>query len=150
MSLDDRLSMLIKRIYCAGQDPNEWDRVSDDVLMTIGAHSGLTTLVDLHNREYSTTKYYGRDPARLAGVQKEYAHLHSTDTTPIWASRISSPRFGDRAGTLPASSYRTSMFVQWMRDSLGATVTADNRYCFHSARASGRSDGTGGGRELRP
>ena len=121
MSLDERISELIKRIYCAGQDPNEWDRVSDDVLMTIGAKSGLTTLVDLHNREYSTTKYHGRDPMRLANALEEYAQIYSTDPTLIWASKFPSARFCDSAVTLPASEYLTNPFVQWMRDRLGAT-----------------------------
>lgn len=121
MGLDERISTLIKRIYCAGQDPAEWDRVSDEVLMTIGAKSGLTTLVDLHNRQYSTTRYHGRDPTRLARALDEYAQIYNTDPTLIWASRFPSARFCDSAVTLPASEYLTNPFVQWMRDRLGAT-----------------------------
>lgn len=40
MSLNEDLSTLIKRIYCAGEDANEWDRVADAVLGYVGADGG--------------------------------------------------------------------------------------------------------------
>lgn len=121
MSLDERVSTLIKRIYCAGQDANEWDQVADQVLAYTGAHAGLTTLVDLNNCEYNSTKFLGRDDSRIARASEEYPHIYRTDPSLQWATRNPTARFCDSSRTVPADEYLTHPFMKWNRDRVGST-----------------------------
>lgn len=121
MSLDERVSTLIKRIYCAGQDADEWDHVHNEVLSFVGAHAGLTTLVDLKNREYNSTRFCGRDESSFARALDEYQHIYTTDPSLLWASRNPTARFCDSSRTVAADDYLTHPFVKWNQDRLGAT-----------------------------
>jgi DNA-binding CsgD family transcriptional regulator len=121
MSLDERVSTLIKRIYCAGEDANEWDQVADLVLSSVGAHAGLTTLVDLNNCEYNSTQFLGKDDNLVARASEEYQHLYRTDPSLLWATQNPRARFCDSSFTLPTEEYLAHPFVQWNRDRLRAT-----------------------------
>ena len=54
MSLNERLSELIKRIYCAGLDSRDWDGVAVDLLDLTGAHAALTSIIDLTHRNFTS------------------------------------------------------------------------------------------------
>lgn len=121
MSLDESVSTLIKRIYCAGQDAREWELVTDEVLSCVGAHAGLTTLVDLSNREYNFMRFCGQEQGRFDRALEEYQHIYTTDPSLAWASRNPAARFCDSSRTVAADEYLTHPFVQWNRDRLGST-----------------------------
>jgi DNA-binding CsgD family transcriptional regulator len=121
MSLDERASTLIKRIYCAGDVSEEWDAIAAELLQLTGGCAGLTTVVDLERREFSSYRMYGPDTSSFALGVEEYAHTYVEDPTLIWASQNPTARFCDSSKTLPAEQYLSSDFIQWNLSRFGST-----------------------------
>lgn len=121
MSLDERVSTLIKRIYHAREDAGEWDAIAEDILRCTGAHAALSTVVDLSNREYNSTRFYGTDGFDFERVVTEYADLHEEDPSLKWASAHPYARFCDSSHTLPGEDYLSHPFIRWNRSRLGST-----------------------------
>lgn len=120
MSLDERASALIKRIYCAREDV-EWHAITDQVLTLVGAHAGLTTLVDLNNIKFHSMEFFGRDDSRFGRALEEYKFIYESDPSLTWASQNPAARFCDSSHTIPADEYLTHPFVEWNRDRMGST-----------------------------
>ena len=121
MSLDERVSKLIKRIYCAGNDPSEWYETGNQVMQTVGAHVGLTTVVDLKRREYDACHFYGPDTTQFARGVEEYAETYRDDPTLAWASRNPDARYCDSSRTVPGDDYSNDPFIEWNRARFGST-----------------------------
>lgn len=121
MSLDERVSKLIKRIYCAGTDTAEWDSVGKQVLELVGGRAGLTTVVDLEKREYDACRFYGRDDTRFARGIAEYAETYTDDPSLAWASRNPNSRYCDSSRSICGDDYLTHPFIKWNRDRFGST-----------------------------
>jgi DNA-binding CsgD family transcriptional regulator len=121
MSLDERASALIKRIYCAGNDTEQWDGVAAELLQVVGGCGALTSVVDLGCREFNSYRMYGPDNSSFAQGVEEYAHKYPEDPTLLWASQNPTARFCDSSKTLPADEYLTNDFVRWNRARFGST-----------------------------
>lgn len=121
MSLDERVSELIKRIYCAAHDVREWDSIADEILRRTGGCLALTTLVDLSNRSYDATRFYGGCDSQAARGFEEYQYNYDQDPSLAWASRNLHARFCDSSQTVGAGDYLDHEFVKWNRARFGST-----------------------------
>ena len=121
MALDERVSDLIKRTYCAGEDPSAWDEIALDVLDLCGGSIGLTTVVDLKNREFNSYRFYGPENSNVAKGIEEYAETYVDDPSLHWASRNPAARFCDTRAIIPADQYLSNDFIQWNRARFGST-----------------------------
>lgn len=121
MSLDERISNLIRRIYCAGSNVGEWDAVAKLILQRTGACAALTTLVDLEDREYDATRFYGLESSRAAQGIEEYKETFRHDPSLIWASANPSARFCDSGRTVGHAYYLQHPFIKWNCDRFGST-----------------------------
>ena len=117
MSLDERVSDLIRRIYCASDDAH-WDQLAVEVLSRTRAHSAFTTVVDLQNSEFCSSHFYGADETVIARAFEEYPAHFRDDPTLIWATNNPAARFCDSRQTLAPDAYRSSPYVHWQRDRL--------------------------------
>jgi DNA-binding CsgD family transcriptional regulator len=115
MSLDERISALIKQIYRAGQDAEAWNRLTIDVLRLTGAHSGLTSVVDLRRSEFSAYRAYGSEDTSFARGMEEYPEMYRQDPTLIWGASNPDERFVHSGQTLPTERYETNDYVKWNR-----------------------------------
>src|SRR5438309_1557282 len=107
MILNERVSDIIKDVYAAGvaEDTARWDAVGERVLQVVGGCAALTTLVDLHDCEFSASKTYGRNDSRVARALEEYGDIYKLDPSLTWASEHPNARFCDSGETLPANEY---------------------------------------------
>lgn len=118
MSLDERVSDLIKRIYCAGQDAGAWDQVSREVVDLTGGHAAFTSVVDLSQGVYCSTKFYGPEETTFDRGFEEYGELYRYDPSLIWAAHNPTARFCDSRQTLPRDNYLDHPYLRWQRDRL--------------------------------
>jgi DNA-binding CsgD family transcriptional regulator len=121
VSLDERVSDLIKRTYCAGNDPSAWDQIAIDVLTLCGGSIGLTTVVDLKNREFNSYRFYGPEKSSVAIGIDEYAETYVDDPSLLWASANPAARFCDTRVAISADDYLTNEFVRWNFARFGST-----------------------------
>jgi len=121
MSLDERVSGLIKRTYCAGEDPAAWDDIAVELLDLCGGCIGLTTVVDLKNREFSSYRFYGPEQSSVALGIEEYAETYVDDPSLLWASAHPNARFCDSSATLPRDDYLSDDFIRWNCARFGST-----------------------------
>lgn len=121
MSLDESVSDLIKRTYCAGEDPTAWDEIALEVLRICGGCMGLTTVVDLKNREFNSYRFYGPETSSVAQGIEEYAETFINDPSLIWASANLTARFCDSSATVPDEDYLANDFIRWNRARFGST-----------------------------
>lgn len=120
MSLDERISELIKRIYCAGTDPRAWDAVTLEVLQVTGAHAALTSVTDLKSRDLTSYRAYGPEDSRFARGIEEYSERHAEDPSLRWGFENPGARFCASADTLPSDGYLANDYVRWNRDRFGS------------------------------
>jgi DNA-binding CsgD family transcriptional regulator len=121
VTLDDDVSNLIKRTYCAGEDPAAWDEIAQEVLRLCGGCIGLTTVVDLKNREFNSYRFYGPETSAVANGIEEYAETYLEDPSLLWASANPSARFCDSSLTMPSEDYLTNDFIRWNYAHFGST-----------------------------
>lgn len=121
MSLDEGISSLIKSVYCAGEDACAWDNIADRLLQLTGACAGLTTVVDLKNREFSSYRFYGPDNSSFARGIEEYSATYVEDPSLIWACKNPDARFCDSSKSTSGEDYISNPFVRWNRARFGAT-----------------------------
>ena len=121
MSLDERASALIKRIYCAGNNDEQWDEIAADVLGLLGGCGALTTVVDLNCGEFSSYRMYGPGTSSFARGVEEYSQTYVNDPSLKWACENPTARFCDSSKTQPLEDYLTNDFVRWNRARFGST-----------------------------
>ena len=115
MSLDERVSDLIKRIYSAREDEEAWNGAAHEALALTGCRAGLSTVVDLENREFDAFRFYGAEDTAVAVATEEYADLYKDDPSLIWAATHPNARFCDSTATIPKANYLTNPYIQWNR-----------------------------------
>lgn len=120
MSLDERVSAFIKRIYCAGQDVDAWNALAAEVLSLTGAHAGLTSVVDLKRKEFSNYRAYGPDDSSFARGMDEYSEMYRADPSLAWGARNPNNRFIHSSQTLPREQYHSNDYVKWNRARFGS------------------------------
>lgn len=120
MSLDESVSDLIRRIYCAREDVDAWDGLGQDVLEKTGACAALTTLVDLRHRNFDATRFYGRMDSNFARGIEEYSEIYYEDPTLRWASENPLARFCDSSRTV-SGNYLEDAFIKWNKARFGST-----------------------------
>ncbi|HVL78460.1 MAG TPA: LuxR C-terminal-related transcriptional regulator [Sphingomicrobium sp.] len=122
MSLDERVSEVIKAIYRAGQGACDWDAVNQEVLDLVGGSLALTTVVDLAHREYDACRFYGPHDTRFARGVEEYSDGYYLDDPSLaWASANPDARFCDSSRTVPDGEYLDHPYVRWNRARFGST-----------------------------
>ena len=121
MSLDEGISRLIQLIYCAGGDAVAWDAVAEEILRLTGGCAGLTTIVDLKNREFNSYRFYGPEDSSMARGMEEYAETYVDDPSLIWASQNPSARFCDSSKSIIDGDYLENAFIKWNRSRFGST-----------------------------
>ena len=121
VSLDEGISTLIKRIYCAGEDPSAWDAVADEVLSRTGALAGLAAVVDLRHRQFDSLRFYGSQDSAFAQGMEEYSFTYADDPSLAWASLRPTARFCDSRDTLAPETYLSNEYVKWNRARFGST-----------------------------
>lgn len=121
MSLDERISNLIKRIYCAGPDAHEWDRVAIELLSVTGGTGALTSVTDLTNRELTSYRAYGPENSKFARGIEEYSERYLDDPSLKWGFENPAARFCDSSATLSAEEYGRNEYVSWNLDRFGST-----------------------------
>lgn len=120
MSLDERVSDLIKRIYCASHDVEEWDSIATQLLDMVGGCFALTTVVDLSTRQFESYRFYGPGTSANARGVEEYAELYRSDPTLRFAAENPAARFCDSSETV-VGDYLEDPFIQWNAARFGAT-----------------------------
>jgi DNA-binding CsgD family transcriptional regulator len=120
MSLDERVSDLIKRIYCASQQQSDWDDIATELLEMVGGHFAVTTVVDLSQREFSSFKTYGGIGAATERGQIEYADTQKIDPTLEWAALHPRAGFCDSAKAV-SGEYFEHPFIRWNKARFGST-----------------------------
>jgi DNA-binding CsgD family transcriptional regulator len=121
MSLDVRVSELIKRIYAAGGDAGAWDQVAVELLQLMGCCAGVATLADLGRMQLIACRAYGpRSSSFSAGIE-EYSSRYREDPTLQWASLHPGARLCDSRQTLPGGEYPHHHFVRWTKSRFHST-----------------------------
>src|SRR3954447_6379718 len=112
MGLDERVSTLIKRIYCASNDEEAWDGIAADFLDVVGGCFALSTVVDLSQREFNSYRTYGGEGSSTARGVEEYAETYKDDPTLEWAAQNPDARFCDSSKTV-TGDYLEHPFIKW-------------------------------------
>lgn len=121
MSLDERVSALIKRIYCAGSDAQEWDHIAVELLTLTGGNAALTSLTDLESGELTTYRAYGRDDTKFGRGIEEYSERYVDDFSLRWGFANPEARFCRSEQTLGNEDYLRNDYVRWNHDRFGST-----------------------------
>lgn len=121
MSLDERVSDLIKRIYCAGPDTQEWDRIAIDVVSIAGGQGALTSVTDLQTKELTTFRAYGPEDTKFGRGIEEYSDRYLDDPSLRWGSENPLARFCHSSQTLRDDQYLQDDYVKWNLDRFGST-----------------------------
>ena len=122
MSLDERVSRFIGRIYEGAYDAAEWDAVLCDLVDLTHAHRIFVSLVDTEHAEYSSARFYGRevpDPD-VIGIEYAYETAH-LDPSLKFAAANPHARFCSTADLLPRSHYLDDPFIRWNASRIGST-----------------------------
>ena len=119
MSLDERGSALIKRIYSAGENQSAWDSVMVDLFRLIGCIVGACTLVDFERRQPYFCRLYGAQDSQLATSAEDYASRFTQDPTLDWAAVRPGTKFVDSTEALTSGNYSNDPFVQWTLKTFG-------------------------------
>lgn len=119
MSLDTRVSELIKRIYTAGDDRTVWDAILVDLLQYVGACAGIASLIDFKQNQLLMSKVYG--PQHNGYHLEGYGQRYRDDPTLAWAARNPGARFCDSRRVISRDQYPHQPFVQWAYTTLGSS-----------------------------
>ena len=119
MSLDERGSALIKRIYSAGENQSVWDSVIIDLFRLIGCIVGACTLVDLERRQPYFCRLYGAQDSQLTTSAEDYATRVKQDPTLDWTAVSPGTKFVNSTEALDPSHYSNDPFVQWTLKTFG-------------------------------
>lgn len=121
MSLDERLSDLIRNIYCAEHCSRTWDTINAEILRQTGACAGLGTVVDLESGKMKDFRFFGRESSGVADAMAEYPSMTETDPSLQWAIRNPAAGFCASDRTLPAENYLSNKWIKWNKSRMGAT-----------------------------
>lgn len=121
MSLDERISTLIKRMYCASGETAAWDAITEEVMQLTGAIAALSVLMDLEDPSLDSNRFYGRQDSKSARGMEEYTeYMFREDPSLRWATRNPRARFCDSSQTVDGT-YIEHDYVKWNRGHFGST-----------------------------
>ena len=120
MTIDARVSALIKKIYMAGEDPQAWDDVAVSLLQIIGCQAGIATLVRLPRMQLLSCRVYAPRVAGLEDGTDGYPEHYADDPCLVWASINPHARFCDSRELLSANPDFAHPFARWARSRLQA------------------------------
>lgn len=125
MSLDEKVSTLIGRIYEGAHAPAAWEKALDGLIEHTGSRFVLVSAVDLSAQGYSEARFHGADDARfLDGIRDYKAELYRTDPTLQFGMRHPRAGYVTLRGSIGSDAdYATHPYVRWIRDVLGAGDT---------------------------
>ena len=121
MTLDSRVSSLIKQIYTAGEDPRAWDDVSVQLLQIMGCQAGIATLVRLPGMQLLSCRVYEPRTDGADGREGGYPDHYADDPCLVWASINPHMRFCDSREILSASPGFEHPFARWTKARLNAS-----------------------------
>ena len=119
MSLDTRVSELIKRIHSAGRDQELWDEVFVQLLQLMGCCGGIVTLAD-GGRHLLLCRLYGPEGSSFTTGVDDYVDHYGCDPAQLWAAKNPGTRFCDSRMTLSAEEYEAHPFVRWASREFGS------------------------------
>jgi DNA-binding CsgD family transcriptional regulator len=130
ITLEARLSALIKQVYSAGDDSTAWDEIAVELLQIMGCRAGIATLIDLDTMQLLACREYIPHGAGLDSDKDGYQGRYTDDPTLRWASANRHARFADSVDIL---QYRANVagdaFAHWAR----MRLNADRWYVGYSA-----------------
>ena len=137
MSLDIRVSDLIKGIYSAGADRSAWDRVVVELFQLMGCCGGIATLIDERHSELLLCRLYAPNRSTPTASADEYVANYRNDPALVWRYDNPDARFCHSELMLPRTPDGIHPFVQWMSSTLGsaswyagyATLTPSLTFC---------------------
>ena len=118
MSLDTRVSELIKRIYSAAGDTAAWDAAMTGLFRAVGSCAGIATLMEFDEMRLHRCRIYG--PQHYGYCIEGYAERYRQDPTLSWVAGKPEARFCDSRGTMSHEDYRKHPFVDWASTTLGS------------------------------
>lgn len=118
MSLDTRVSELIKRIYSAAADTSAWDAAMTGIFRSVGASAGIATLMEFEAMRLHRCRIYG--PQHYGYCIEDYTARYRDDPALAWVAGRSETRFCDSRASLPHEEYRKHPFVDWASTTLGS------------------------------
>ena len=120
MTIDARVSALIKQIYTAGEDPKAWDEISVRLLQIMGCQAGIATLVRLPGMQLLSCRVYAPRAAEIDESEGGYPDHYAEDPCLVWASINPHARFCDSREILSANGNFDHPFARWTRRRLHA------------------------------
>jgi len=121
MTLDARVSSLIKQIYTAGEDPRAWDDVAVQLLQILECQAGIATLVRLPGMQLLSCRVYEPRAAGADDSQGGYPEHYADDPCVVWASINPHARFCDSRELLSANADFDHPFARWTKSRLQAS-----------------------------
>src|SRR4051812_27016179 len=121
MSLDTRVSQLIKRIYSAATDRSAWDSATVELFQLMGCCGGLATLVDARTGELLLCQVYTPRHSENAAFANDYVQQYPLDPSQTWRADHPDVRFCDSRQLPPALIARAHPFLQWTSSTFGST-----------------------------
>ncbi len=119
MSLDTRVSDLIKRIYSAAGDTAAWDSAMMSLFRALGSCAGIASLIEVDEMRLHRCRIYG--PQHYGYCVEGYAERFRTDPTLPWVTGKPDARFCDSRAAIPHEEYLKHPYVDWASTTLGAT-----------------------------
>jgi len=119
MSLDTRVSELIKRIYSAAGDTAAWDSVMMGLFRAVGSSAGIASLIELQEMQLHRCRIYG--PQHYGYCIEGYAERYREDPTLSWVAGKPEARFCDSRATMGREEYLKHPFVDWASTTLGSS-----------------------------
>jgi DNA-binding CsgD family transcriptional regulator len=121
MTIDARVSTLIKDIYTAGENPAAWDDVAVRLLQVMGSQAGVATLVRLPRMQLLSCRVYSPRSAGLDDSEGSYPDHYAEDPCLVWASINPHARFCDSREILSANADFDHPFQRWATSRLNAS-----------------------------
>ncbi len=120
MSLDEGLSQFIGRIYDSAGDADAWRSLMVDMLGLTHSRMSFVSFVDVRNRVYSRTEFYGPDDSPAAIAMQEYAEeMYRHDPSLAWASQHPDAGVCHTGNIMPHDEFRKLPYVRWQAARLG-------------------------------
>jgi DNA-binding CsgD family transcriptional regulator/PAS domain-containing protein len=122
MSLDDRVSRLIQRIYAGIVDEREWAGAMDEVVAVTGTRWLLSSITNVDNGSYDRLGWHGGtgETSFAIGIEEFQRGETAPDPTIAWVTRNPNARYCDSRQALEdAPDYSASSFIKWDKARFG-------------------------------
>ncbi len=120
MTLDARVSELIKRIYSAGDSKGAWNKVLVELFQLLGCSAGRAALIDIGRMELLACRLYGPQAADFATVVEDYPALYRQDPMVLSAARNPDARYCDSGDAFASEDQQHHPFLRWSLATFGS------------------------------